>query len=243
MRSSSSTPRPWPWRRSPHRTKSRSRPAQGSATWCCTAATSRPCSTSTATGSACASPTTIHVGREVSYFLRCNRRHHSLALVAGKDRYTLQHIMFEVDTVDAVGAAFERSCDLGVAQSTLGRHSNDEMFSFYALAPRRPTPSNTGVPGVSSTTTATRGPPIPQRVGGATATSGPVDDGDTDDLDPGVLDRGRSRRRRDAASSWAVTSLPSSMWTASSSPPTTCAPTGSRRSQRDTWNQTAPSSA
>ena len=78
---------------------------------------------------------TINVGREVSYFLRCNQRHHSLALVAGKDRYTLQHIMFEVDTVDTVGAAFERSCDLGLAQSTLGRHSNDEMFSFYALAP------------------------------------------------------------------------------------------------------------
>lgn len=78
---------------------------------------------------------TIYLGNEVIHFLRCNERHHSLALVEGKDQYTLQHIMFEVDSVDAVGAAYERCNDLDLAQTTLGRHSNDEMFSFYAIAP------------------------------------------------------------------------------------------------------------
>lgn len=78
---------------------------------------------------------TIHLSNEVIHFLRCNERHHSLALVGGRDQYTLQHMMFEVDTVDAVGAAYERCHDLDLAQTTLGRHSNDEMFSFYAMAP------------------------------------------------------------------------------------------------------------
>ncbi len=77
----------------------------------------------------------IHLSKETIYFLRCNERHHSLALVPGRENFTLQHIMLEVDSVDAVGAAFER-CDVAeVAQTNLGRHSNDEMFSFYALAP------------------------------------------------------------------------------------------------------------
>ncbi|MFP3459956.1 VOC family protein [Arthrobacter globiformis] len=77
----------------------------------------------------------IHLSSEVIYFLRCNERHHSLALVAGKNQYTLQHIMFEVTDIDEVGAAYERCSDKELAQTTLGRHSNDNMYSFYALAP------------------------------------------------------------------------------------------------------------
>lgn len=77
----------------------------------------------------------IHLSKETIYFLRCNERHHSLALVPGRERFTLQHIMLEVDGVDAVGAAFERCDEADLAQTNLGRHSNDEMFSFYALAP------------------------------------------------------------------------------------------------------------
>lgn len=78
---------------------------------------------------------TIDIGSEFIYFLRCNERHHSLALVAGKDEFTLQHLMFEVTDVDQVGAAFERCDEVDLAQTNLGRHSNDEMFSFYAMAP------------------------------------------------------------------------------------------------------------
>lgn len=77
----------------------------------------------------------IHLSKETIYFLRCNERHHSLALVPGRETFTLQHIMLEVDDIDAVGAAFERCDAAGLAQTNLGRHSNDEMFSFYALAP------------------------------------------------------------------------------------------------------------
>ena len=78
---------------------------------------------------------TIQLSNEVIHFLRCNERHHSLALVAGRGEYTLQHIMFEVGDVDSVGAAFERCAEKDLAQTTIGRHSNDEMFSFYAMAP------------------------------------------------------------------------------------------------------------
>lgn len=77
----------------------------------------------------------IHLSKETIYFLRCNERHHSLALVPGRETFTLQHIMLEVDSIDAVGAAFERCDAAELAQTNLGRHSNDEMFSFYALAP------------------------------------------------------------------------------------------------------------
>ncbi|MBR8640490.1 VOC family protein [Streptomyces tuirus] len=78
---------------------------------------------------------TIHLSEETIYFLRCNERHHSLALVGGRDQWVLQHLMFETDSVDAVGAAYERCHDLDLLQTTLGRHSNDEMFSFYAMVP------------------------------------------------------------------------------------------------------------
>lgn len=77
----------------------------------------------------------IHLTKETIYFLRCNERHHSLALVPCRENFTLQHIMFEVDDVDGVGSAFERCDTAERAQTNLGRHSNDEMFSFYALAP------------------------------------------------------------------------------------------------------------
>ncbi|MCG7632914.1 VOC family protein [Gordonia McavH-238-E] len=77
----------------------------------------------------------IHLSEETIYFLHCNERHHSLALVPGRTSFTLQHIMFEVDDIDTVGAAFERCDAAALAQTNLGRHSNDLMFSFYALAP------------------------------------------------------------------------------------------------------------
>lgn len=68
-------------------------------------------------------------------FLRCNRRHHSLALARGRREFTLQHLMLEVDSIDQVGLCFEACLPLGLAQSTLGRHTNDRMLSFYVLAP------------------------------------------------------------------------------------------------------------
>ena len=69
-------------------------------------------------------------------FLRCNGRHHSLALAPVPIPKKLIHIMCEVTSVDDVGRAMHRCLDDGVHLSfTLGRHSNDEMLSFYALSP------------------------------------------------------------------------------------------------------------
>lgn len=79
---------------------------------------------------------TIEMSTESIRFLRSNERHHSLALVpTARADHTIQHLMFEVSTVDEVGAAYERAHAADVAQTTIGRHSNDEMLSFYAMAP------------------------------------------------------------------------------------------------------------
>lgn len=69
-------------------------------------------------------------------FMRCNTRHHSLALVPVKLPRRLAHIMIEVSEIDDVGRAMYRCIDAGVHLSmTLGRHSNDRMLSFYPMTP------------------------------------------------------------------------------------------------------------
>jgi 3,4-dihydroxy-9,10-secoandrosta-1,3,5(10)-triene-9,17-dione 4,5-dioxygenase len=71
-------------------------------------------------------------------FLGVNRRHHSLALCPAPpgDAPGLVHLMLEVDTLDAVGQALDRVRTLGFSiSSTLGRHTNDKMVSFYVRAP------------------------------------------------------------------------------------------------------------
>lgn len=71
-------------------------------------------------------------------FLGVNRRHHSLALCPAPptEEPGLVHLMLEVDTLDAVGQALDRVNRLGFSiSSTLGRHTNDKMVSFYVRAP------------------------------------------------------------------------------------------------------------
>ncbi|MGW0176776.1 biphenyl-2,3-diol 1,2-dioxygenase [Rhodococcus sp. NPDC003322] len=71
-------------------------------------------------------------------FLGVNERHHSLALapVVRLQDPGLIHIMVEVDTLDAVGQAYDRVKAAGYPiTSTLGRHTNDKMVSFYVRAP------------------------------------------------------------------------------------------------------------
>ncbi|MBB3600383.1 2,3-dihydroxybiphenyl 1,2-dioxygenase [Mycolicibacterium sp. BK556] len=71
-------------------------------------------------------------------FLGINRRHHSLALCPAPSVGPpgLVHIMVEVDTLDAVGRALDRVAQHGFpVSSTLGRHTNDKMVSFYVRAP------------------------------------------------------------------------------------------------------------
>ncbi|BBZ36373.1 biphenyl-2,3-diol 1,2-dioxygenase [Mycolicibacterium confluentis] len=71
-------------------------------------------------------------------FLGVNQRHHSLALCPASTLRDpgLIHLMVEVDTLDAVGQALDRvNRDGYQLSSTLGRHTNDKMVSFYVRAP------------------------------------------------------------------------------------------------------------
>lgn len=71
-------------------------------------------------------------------FLRCNTRHHSIALWAMPgDKLGLQHIMVESNDVDEVGRAYDtvlRTEEWQVS-ATLGRHVGDEQMSFYVRSP------------------------------------------------------------------------------------------------------------
>lgn len=71
----------------------------------------------------------------VAYFFHVNPRHHSVALV-GSDRNAIHHLMVEVCSLDDVGQAY----DMALAEpdriaTTLGRHTNDHVTSFYANTP------------------------------------------------------------------------------------------------------------
>lgn len=70
-------------------------------------------------------------------FFGVNERHHSLAMMPSpKQGPGLIHVMVEVDTLDAVGQAQDRVVKEGISlSSTLGRHTNDKMVSFYVRAP------------------------------------------------------------------------------------------------------------
>ncbi|MGO9040253.1 MAG: biphenyl-2,3-diol 1,2-dioxygenase [Mycobacterium sp.] len=71
-------------------------------------------------------------------FLGINERHHSLAIVPAAHQRDprVVHIMVEVDSLDAVGRALDRVNAEGfMLSSTLGRHTNDKMVSFYVRAP------------------------------------------------------------------------------------------------------------
>lgn len=71
-------------------------------------------------------------------FLGVNQRHHSLAVCPAPHDGDpgLVHLMVEVDTLDAVGIALDAVTERGFSiSSTLGRHTNDKMVSFYVRAP------------------------------------------------------------------------------------------------------------
>ncbi|EHB53353.1 2,3-dihydroxybiphenyl 1,2-dioxygenase [Mycolicibacterium rhodesiae JS60] len=71
-------------------------------------------------------------------FLGINERHHSMAIAPAMHQRDpgLIHMMVEVDTLDAVGEALDRVEKAGFQlSSTLGRHTNDKMVSFYVRAP------------------------------------------------------------------------------------------------------------
>jgi 3,4-dihydroxy-9,10-secoandrosta-1,3,5(10)-triene-9,17-dione 4,5-dioxygenase len=82
-------------------------------------------------------PTAAGPARRVR-FLGVNERHHSLAVCPAPhgEPPGLVHLMVEVDTLDAVGRALDKVNKRGFSiSSTLGRHTNDKMVSFYVRAP------------------------------------------------------------------------------------------------------------
>ncbi|MEU3895081.1 VOC family protein [Streptomyces sp. NPDC045251] len=70
------------------------------------------------------------------HFLSPNKRHHSLGLYPGALPPGIVHFMVELETLDDVGRGLDRMNAAGIPiASSLGRHTNDHMVSFYAQAP------------------------------------------------------------------------------------------------------------
>ncbi len=72
-------------------------------------------------------------------FMHCNDRDHTLGIGAGvmnPVHSRIHHVMVEVESIDDVGLAYDLVQKAGVPiLMTPGKHSNDEMYSFYAQTP------------------------------------------------------------------------------------------------------------
>ncbi len=69
-------------------------------------------------------------------FLHCNARHHSLAFAAAPAPRRLSHFMIQLQSLDDVGSTYDLCQERGLTiASTLGRHTNDQMLSFYVVSP------------------------------------------------------------------------------------------------------------
>lgn len=71
-------------------------------------------------------------------FLLAHHRHHVLAVAGlpdGMPSRGLAHIMIEVGSLDEVGKAYDACLDRDLLVTTIGRHTNDEVVSFYLSAP------------------------------------------------------------------------------------------------------------
>jgi 2,3-dihydroxybiphenyl 1,2-dioxygenase len=73
------------------------------------------------------------------YFLHCNQRHHTVALSApalGLEAGMIHHLMIEAKSKDQVDRAYETLKEKGLPViMTIGQHTNDEVYSFYMIAP------------------------------------------------------------------------------------------------------------
>jgi 2,3-dihydroxybiphenyl 1,2-dioxygenase len=69
-------------------------------------------------------------------FMRCNPRHHSLAVGNFGMGKRMGHLMLELASLDQVGQIYARAKKAGAhILMDLGRHTNDQMFSFYVMTP------------------------------------------------------------------------------------------------------------
>jgi 2,3-dihydroxybiphenyl 1,2-dioxygenase len=70
-----------------------------------------------------------------AFFFHLNARHHSLALIESP-RAGLHHLMMEVNGIDDMGQGYDLAqLEPGRVATTLGRHTNDHMVSFYMRSP------------------------------------------------------------------------------------------------------------
>lgn len=70
--------------------------------------------------------------------LHCGPRHHSLGVVKGGRRPGCDHVMLECEDPDDVGRCWDRVLREGIEiRRMIGRHSNDQMFSFYMATPSK----------------------------------------------------------------------------------------------------------
>jgi 3,4-dihydroxy-9,10-secoandrosta-1,3,5(10)-triene-9,17-dione 4,5-dioxygenase len=75
-------------------------------------------------------------GQGLHFLHAANPRHHSLALYEAEMPSGCVHLMVEVPHIDDVGYCLDRVLAKGVPiTATLGRHSNDQMISFYMATP------------------------------------------------------------------------------------------------------------
>jgi 3,4-dihydroxy-9,10-secoandrosta-1,3,5(10)-triene-9,17-dione 4,5-dioxygenase len=76
-------------------------------------------------------------GRERTvWFLSSNDRHHTLGVTSAPGHGRLIHLMVEAATFDDVGLALDRAEKYGIPlMNSLGKHTNDEMTSFYVYSP------------------------------------------------------------------------------------------------------------
>lgn len=71
-----------------------------------------------------------------TYFMGCNARHHSFGLAPKSGPGRTVHIMVEAETLDDVGMALDRAYAMELPMMhTLGKHTNDQMVSFYVYSP------------------------------------------------------------------------------------------------------------
>jgi len=72
-----------------------------------------------------------------AHFYHINGRHHSLAIASLPTReVAFLHLMIEVNALDDVGSAHDICEERAIPiTTTLGRHSNDHMISFYMYTP------------------------------------------------------------------------------------------------------------
>lgn len=72
-------------------------------------------------------------------FMHCNKRHHTIALMAaapGREAGKLGHLMLESTAQDDVGAGYDLARDAGFTiMLEPGKHTNDLMQSFYLETP------------------------------------------------------------------------------------------------------------